>query len=146
MAQDQIWASTLQKSNLFMKELAAELGFGLEDALLAFRTVMHALRDRLPAEAAAHLAAQFPLLLKGVYFDGWSPGRAPNKIKTKEEFFETVSPALLRGIRRFDVEQVTRTVLRVVATHLSDGEVEQIRRIIPEDLRELWPEGSTARL
>lgn len=142
MAQDQIWASTLQKSNLFMKELSTELGFGLEDTLLAFRTVMHAVRDRLPAEEAGHLAAQLPLLIKGVYFDGWSPGRQPLKIKTKTELFDVVSRPLLRGIRRFDVEQVTRTVLRVVANHLSDGEVDQLRAILPADLRDLWPEPS----
>jgi len=140
MANEQLWASTLQKTNLWVKELAAELGLGLEDTLLAFRTITHALRDRLPVTEAVQLAAQLPLVLKGVYFDGWKPSRTPVKIRTKHEFFEWVSPQLLRGIRKVDVEDVSRAVLRFLARHISEGEIHQIRGIMPEELRELWPD------
>ena len=144
MANEQIWASTLQKSNLWIKELSADLGFGWEDTLLALRTVMHGLRDRLPSVEAAHVAGQFPLLIKGVYFDGWKPGGTPVRVRTKEEFYALVAPQLQRGIRNVDVEQVTRTVLGFLASHMSEGELEQIRGVIPEGLRDLWPEKSTS--
>jgi uncharacterized protein (DUF2267 family) len=145
MSHDQLWASTLQKANVWMKELAAELGLGMEDTLLAFRTVSHALRDRLPPPEAAQLAASFPLLLKGVYFDGWKLGATPVKIRTTEEFLAFLSPPLARGTRNVNVEEVTRTVFRFIAHHIAEGEVEQIRGVLPERLRELWPEHSAAR-
>ena len=143
MSRDQIWAATLQKSNVWMKELSGELGLGLEDTLLAFRTVTHALRDRLPPIEAAHLAAQLPLLLKGVYFDGWKPGGTPVKLRDALEFLQYVRVPLERGIRNVDVLEVTQTVLRYLANHLSDGEIEQIRAVLPAEMRELLPERST---
>jgi uncharacterized protein (DUF2267 family) len=144
MSNDSLWASTIQKSNLLLKELSEELGYGAEDTLLTFRTIMHGLRDRLPLEEAVHLAAQLPLLLKGVYYDGWKPAHAPVKVKNRVEFYGLVAPALERGIRDVDVPTATHAVLSVLADHLSEGEVEQIRGILPEGLRDLWPAKATA--
>jgi len=35
--------------------------------------------DRLPITIAANFAAQLPELLRGVFYDGWSPSRVPIK-------------------------------------------------------------------
>jgi len=142
---DALWASTIQKSNLWLKELSAELGYGPEDTLLAFRTIMHGLRDRLPPEEAVHLAAHLPLLLKGVYYDGWKPSRTPVKLKDRAEFYAYVAPQLLRGIRDVEVETVTQCVLGVLTNHLPEGEVEQIRLVLPEGVRDLVPAKTGAR-
>ncbi|MEV4320363.1 DUF2267 domain-containing protein [Actinocrispum sp. NPDC049592] len=44
------------------------------------RTWMHLLRDRLPVNSAAHLAAPLPELLRGVFYDGWRPSRVPDRM------------------------------------------------------------------
>ena len=64
----------------WLAEIAGE--FGIEDRRLACRVLrawLHALRDRLPVTIAANFAAQLPELLRGVFYDGWSPSRVPIK-------------------------------------------------------------------
>ena len=41
-----------------------------QDAYRAVRGVLHTLRDRLPVEESAQLAAQLPTLLRGVFYEG----------------------------------------------------------------------------
>ena len=40
-------------------------------AYRALRSVLHVLRDRLTPEQAVHLGAQLPLLVRGIFYDGW---------------------------------------------------------------------------
>jgi uncharacterized protein (DUF2267 family) len=39
------------------------------------------------------------------------------------------------------VEDATRAVFAVLEEHISAGEIERIRRMLPGQLRSLWPEG-----
>ena len=137
----QIWEKTLQKSNLWVKELADELGWAdMNNALVALRAVLHALRDRLPTNEAAQLAAQLPLLIKGVYYDGWDPSGTPVKARTKEEFLALVRKPLERSVPGVDAERVTRAAFRLIAGRVSEGEIQDVRGILPQELAELWPE------
>jgi uncharacterized protein (DUF2267 family) len=45
--------------------------------------VLHVLRDRLTPEQAVHLGAQLPILVRGVYYEGWgaSPQNPPTNGK-----------------------------------------------------------------
>jgi len=45
-------------------------------ALSALRAVLHQLRDRLTPEEAVDLAAQLPLIVRGIYFEAWRPARS----------------------------------------------------------------------
>lgn len=140
-----IWEKAAQKSNLWLKELAEELGWkDLHHTYIAVRSVLHALRDRLTPQEAADLASQLPLLIKGIYYDGWSPGSTPVKARSKEDFLGIVWESLRRGVPDADPERVTRAVFDLLARHVSEGEIRDIRRILPEPLRELWPETSAA--
>jgi uncharacterized protein (DUF2267 family) len=47
------------------------------------RGTLPALRDRLPAEEAVDLAAQLPLLVKGMYYDGWTLRISPKNSKNR---------------------------------------------------------------
>ena len=53
----------------------------LEQALLdpeLSRRAGEALRDRLGAEEAAQFSAQMPLLIRGMFYEGWQPSQTPN--------------------------------------------------------------------
>ncbi len=142
MAQvSQVWEKALQKSNLWLKELADELAWAnMNNTLLALRSVLHALRDRLPTNEAAQLAAQLPLLIKGVYYDGWDPSEMPVKARTKEEFLALVKKPMERSLPDVDAERVTRAVFRLIASRVSEGEILDVRGILPQEIVELWPE------
>ncbi len=63
--------TTVQKTNIWLKDIMQEEGW--EDrhkAYLVLRSVLHAVRDMLTIDEAAHLGSQLPMLLRGVYYDG----------------------------------------------------------------------------
>ena len=61
--------------------------------LPALQVVLHALRDRLPVEAVAALGSQLPLLVRGMYYEGWSPSETPVQESEKEEFLSQIAAA-----------------------------------------------------
>lgn len=140
MPMPHVWERALHKSNAWLQQLAAELDWNdMQATLLALRSVLHALRDRLPPNEAVQLAAQLPLLIKGVYFDGWHPAATPLKTRTRGDFLELVRQPLLRGVPEADAERVTRAVFTLLAEHVSAGEIQDIRGLLPAELVALWP-------
>lgn len=140
-----IWDQPLQAANLWLRELSTELGWAdAKRTLVALRSVLHALRDRLPPDEAVQLAAELPLLIKGVYYDGWNPSNKALKVRSRSEFLEQIGGALQRGVPNADAEEVTRAVLRLIAHHVSEGEMGDIRGILPSELAELLPAAPVA--
>lgn len=129
--------STLHVTNAWLKELMEELRWGERaDAYHALREVLHALRDRLPVNETAALAAQLPMLLRGVFYEGWHPAGKPLKLH-KDAFLARLADAL-RGRPPAEPEEVFRAVLVVLSRHVSHGEIEAVRRALPADFGELW--------
>jgi uncharacterized protein (DUF2267 family) len=85
----------LQQTQQWLKELRDNGDLDDEAAALsALRAVLHQLRDRLTPEEAVDLAAQLPLIVRGIYFEAWRPARTPGKLHTKEEFIGGVAHKL----------------------------------------------------
>jgi len=111
----------------------------LDDEQRAFRVmraVLQTLRDRLSVEEAAQFAAQLPMLLQGVYYHGWKPTGKPLKIRSRQEFLDKVAEGLLR---EHDPEEACRVVFAVLEHRMPGGELEDVKRILPEAIRDLWP-------
>lgn len=104
-------------------------------ALDALRAVLHQLRDNLPMVEAVHLGAQFPLIIRGIYFEEWRPSQVPFKQKQKEHFIESVRNNLERYIKKSfedeDIEFIIRTVFQTLASHIDDGESGKLLRVLP---------------
>lgn len=131
--------SSRQKTNLWLKQVAAELhSDDRRKAYVALRSVLHLLRDCLPVEETAKFASQMPLLLQGVLFEGWKPRRKPERL-TRAGFFSQLRE-LTRNQPGLEPALVTRSVFVTLARHLSAGEIEAVRRVLPRDVRELWYE------
>lgn len=130
--------STIQKTHEWLKDITDGLGFPNQAAAFAaLRATLHALRHRLPLEQAAQLGAQLPMLIRGLYYEGWDPTREPNRIRHQHEFFDLVRAELKERELR-DPRRITRIVFAVLAKHLSPGEKEKVLLTLPEELRELW--------
>ncbi|MCG5218129.1 DUF2267 domain-containing protein [Streptosporangium sp. KLBMP 9127] len=131
---------TVDKTNRVLREIEEAHGWPAErrkQSYTALRVVLHALRDRLTVEESAHLAAQLPLLIRGVYFDGWRPSVVPVKAD-REEFLDRV-----RGEIAFDyqggTETLVKTVLQALRRHITDGEWEDVKSSMPKDLASVLP-------
>lgn len=137
---------SVQKTNIWLRDANYELGwFTLQRAYLSLRAVLHALRDRLTIQEVAQLGAQLPIFIRGIYYEGWNPSQTPVKSRGKELFLRQVR-AEFAHTRNPDVdaEHVTRAIFRVLSKHVSEGELDQIKALLPRELREFWPEAKVA--
>jgi uncharacterized protein (DUF2267 family) len=87
----EVFDKTLQITHIWVDEIMAELGPDRQRAYHALRAVLHALRDRLPLNLAAHLGAQLPLLVRGIYYDSWDPQPETTRERKQAEFLERVT-------------------------------------------------------
>lgn len=134
-----VFDTTVQKTNRWLKELMELLGWDQKQrAYDALRAVLHALRDRLTVHEAAQLGAQLPMLIRGIYYEGWDPALKPERTRHKEDFLAGIERQF-RGDDLVDPEQVARAVFTVLEGHISEGEIQDIEAILPAELRELWP-------
>ena len=138
--------STLNKTNAWLKDLLAELGWSESDyqrAYHALRAVLHALRDRLTIEEATDLSAQLPMLIRGFYFEGWNPAKTPRSDRTVDEFLMRIADEFADDIS-VDTEAITRAVFRVLKTHISAGEIEHVAHSLPVQISQLWDDEPAA--
>lgn len=130
--------AAVQKADVWLKDIMRELHTESKPvAYFAMRAVLHALRDRLPVDEAADFAAQLPLLIKGIYYDGWDPSQTPVKYRHVDEFLERIGKNY-RGEQSVDMFRMAKVVFKVLQRKITEGEVRKVRGILPEELSNLW--------
>lgn len=135
-----VFDETLHATNTWLHEITSRMGWDdREKGYRLLRLCLHAIRDRMPVGEAAHLSAQLPLLLRGVFFEGWRPAKVPLPVHTVDEFLDPLRKAFASE-RHFDPEAAFREVVDVMRMHVSAGEMEDVRRVMPEELKRLWAE------
>ena len=98
---------TVQESNLWLKDVMERLDTrDRHHAYSTLRAVLHALRDRIGAESAAHLGAQLPMLLRGLFYEGWDPTGKPTKERHEAAFLAHIAKELPRA-EEGDVERAS---------------------------------------
>jgi uncharacterized protein (DUF2267 family) len=133
-----VFDTTVQETNLWLK--AVMDGLYTDDrhlAYVALRVTLHALRDRLGPENAVHLAAQLPMLVRGLYYEGWRLAASQTKERTRADFLEHVRNELPRG-SGIDPTAAVRAVFGVMWKKLDLGEVGKVIDLLPAELKELW--------
>jgi uncharacterized protein (DUF2267 family) len=134
-----IFEATLHKTNIWLKHLMRVFPTGDRHvAYLALRATLHALRDRLTVEEVAQLGAQLPMLIRGCYYEGWDPTSKPLKIRDRQQFLNRIAREFGRA-NESEPEDVARAVFIVLVQRISDGEIDDVKSILPSDIRDLWP-------
>ena len=129
----------IHTTNAWVKELAESMEW-YDDHHRAFqglRAVLHALRDRLSIQEAADLAAQLPMVVRGMYYEGWHPDGKPLRERKLEQFLAHIAAALPNPDDT-DIPLLAREVFRLLARHVSPGEIEDVKANLPKELRSLW--------
>lgn len=135
----EVFESTLQKTHLWLKEIMEDLKtHDRHRAYLVLRATLHALRDRLGVEEAAKLGAQLPMLVRGFYYEGWVPAKTPVKEHTADQFLVHVTEAFLFDVNAHS-EDIAQAVFRVISQHVTAGEIDKVKHVLPAGIRELWP-------
>lgn len=128
---------SVEKTHIWLNEIAEELGD--EDrryAYRALRAVLHALRDRVPVDVAAKLAAQLPMLIRGIYYEDWDPSRTPMPLHDPSAFLERVAREG-RMAGETEASLAVAAVTRVLRRHLSEGEIDGLSAVLPDSFRAL---------
>ncbi|WFP66058.1 DUF2267 domain-containing protein [Mesorhizobium sp. WSM4904] len=134
-----VFDKTVQTTNIWLNEIMDDLG---PDRQLAWHTlgvVLRTLRDRLPAELGANLAAELPLLVRGAYYDQYKPSDLPRRDRSAEEFLHPVAEGLKSG-RPVNAGDAARTVFKALAHHIDLGQSAKVRDALPKDIQRLWPD------
>lgn len=132
-----VFDETVQKTNMWLNEIAQMLTCDPHHAYTALRAVLRCLRDRLTIDEAAQLSAQLPMLVRGIYYEAWHPAGRPEKIRPRKDFLAQLAKHLARA--PIEPEDAARAVFQVLEKHVAPGEVSDVIQALPQEIRTLWP-------
>src|ERR1700740_2450036 len=115
-----VFDRSLETTHIWLNEICSDLGPDKQVAWKVLSTVLHKLRDRLTVNLAAHLGAQLPLLIRGVYYDQYEPVHMPSELRSRDDFIAEVAD-WLSDTRPVDPEEEIRSVVRGLSPHTSGG-------------------------
>jgi uncharacterized protein (DUF2267 family) len=131
---------TVQLTHVWINELDAHLGWNNKArSYRLLKAVLHALRDSLQVNEAADLGAQLPGLLRGAYYEQWRPATTPVKSRNVEDFLDRVN----RDFKKDPLEngaQAAMAVFQLLTKKITEGEIQDVRRALSEEVRNIWPE------
>ena len=140
-----VFDRTVETTHVWLNEICRDLGPDKQLAWKVLSTVLHKLRDRLTINLAAHLGAQLPLLIRGVYYDQFEPGKMPSESRSREEFLADVTE-WLADTRPVDPDKAVRAVFGLLTRHISQGQIAKVCDALPKSLRQMWQGADTALL
>jgi uncharacterized protein (DUF2267 family) len=123
-----------QQATAWVKDMMAELGTDEQRALHALRAGLQALRDRLTVEETAQLAAQLPLLIRGMFYEGWDPTGKPLRIRHRTEFLALVREKLGQRADGVAADDTVRALFRLLQRRVTEGELTDIVMTLPAEL------------
>lgn len=127
----EVFDRTIHKTNIWLKDLMEILGCtDRQGAYTSLRATLHALRDRLTIEETAQVAAQLPMLIRGLF-------RRLGSVRVKERHRNEFLARIERELERYEAEPevVARAVFLVLTNRISEGE---IKDVLPREIRDLW--------
>lgn len=133
-----VFDTTIQKTNVILEEIEKHYNWQnrRHQAYAILRLVLTALRDRLTIEDIAHFGAQLPLILRGAYYDQWDPTKVPIKMN-KKEFINHIAEHFTYDVQGGH-DKLISFVIKTVMKHVSPGEEEKIKGMLPKDLSGLF--------
>lgn len=134
----EVFDKTVQATNTWLKEIGEQIGPDRQRCYQALRAVLFSLRDRLTPDEAAHLAAQLPMLVRGIYYEGYRPAGKPERIRSRDEFLQKISEHL-QQTRPLGADEAARAVFKVLDHYLDPGEMGEVKQSLPQDIRALFP-------
>lgn len=134
----------MEEANVFFNNVAKELGNpgDIDHASRVARAVLHSIRDRIAPEQSMHIISQLPMILKGIYVDGWKITMKTADSKTIDEFLDEVRAHSMNAAGRdFGNDQQARevvvAVLKVIQNYVDEGEIRDLKAHLPKPLADL---------
>ncbi|SDZ40269.1 Uncharacterized conserved protein, DUF2267 family [Jannaschia faecimaris] len=130
---------TVQLTHEWVNELRERIDWpSSRDALRLMRAVLTEVRDHIPHEEVAQLSAQMPLLIRGMFFEGWRPAITPLTDRSAEHFIKAIE-ARVGQVDGYRGREDIAAVFATIGNRVSDGELRQVRHALPPAIRDFWP-------
>ncbi|MCP2293297.1 DUF2267 domain-containing protein [Nocardia amikacinitolerans] len=129
---DDPFAAAVHTAHEWLRAVAD--GLDTEDMSFAHRALrawMHVVRDRIGSANSAHLSAQLPEVLRGVYYEGWVPSHVPVHHGLAEFIDQFAREAC---IGRDEVGKVAGAITAVLADRFSPGQLNRVFAVLPMHL------------
>jgi uncharacterized protein (DUF2267 family) len=131
---------TVHSTHEWINELAERLGWSSKrDTWRLMRVTFHRIRDHLPNDELAQLSAQLPILVRGFFFEGWTPKQTPIRERSAAEFHRAIEDQMT-DVQEYRGHDDIACVFALLNNRISRGEVNDVRACLPQELRALWPE------
>jgi uncharacterized protein (DUF2267 family) len=128
----------------FVKSVAKRLGTpaDLEHAVRVLRSVFGVLRRRIVPDESLQLISKLPLIVKGIYVDGWNICEPLSETRTLDEFlFEVRDNSQGRAHLDFSNVELAKkkiiAVFNVLKQFVYDGELADILRNLSRETNEI---------
>lgn len=129
--------ASLQKTQTWLNGIGERLAARDQEAgYHATRAVLQTLRDRLPVTECNDLAAQLPMILRGLYFEGWHPASVPQKFDGTA-FIDQVQQRLPAN-SDVDPMEAIAAVSAQLRDNVTPGELNEALNMLPGDVRSLF--------
>ena len=130
---------TVQITHEWINDLRERLGWeSSRDVLRLLRVTLMQVRDHLGHDELAQLSAQMPLLIRGMFYEGWSPSRTPVRGRNREDFLAPIE-AKVKDVRGWRGQKDVSAVFETLNVKISAGEIADVRDSLPQPIRDMWP-------
>ncbi|MFG5383538.1 DUF2267 domain-containing protein [Yoonia sp. R2-816] len=134
-----VFERTTHEAHEWVNDLSGRLGWSSErDVLRLLRAVICRIRDHLQINEMAQLSAQLPIMLRGMYYEGWQPKLTPVRERHQDEFVAAIEEQVGDVLDYRGPEDI-RVVFELLNARISRGEVDDVRANLPTELRDMWP-------
>jgi uncharacterized protein (DUF2267 family) len=131
---------TVLLTHEWINDLRDRLGWqSSRDALRLLRLTLAQVRDHLSHDELAQLSAQMPLLIRGMFYEGWLPSRTPVRERGLDQFMAPIE-AKLSDVQGWRGAESVTAVFEMLNAKITGGEIKDVRAGLPQPIRDIWPE------
>ncbi len=139
------------EGNAFLNDYAKQLSMenDRDRAGRVMTSILYALRDIISPAESMQLIAQLPMFIKAIYVSGWAMGKKRTRVKNLTDFIQLMKKhdgtAANNDFGYEDdaAENFIRTTFLFLKRYVSQGELEDIRDVLPKDLKNIIPSDAT---
>ncbi len=131
---------TVQLTHEWINEVRDRLGWSSSrDALRLLRVTLAQIRDHIGHDQVAQLSAQMPLLIRGMFFEGWTPAQTPVADRSADSFVKVIADKV-SDVQDWRGSDDIAAIFNTLNSRISDGEIADVKANLPKHIRALWPD------
>lgn len=136
--------TSLQQAHEWLSAVNGELDtWDEKSGLAALRAALHVVRDSLTMAQVIELGECLPVLIRGLYYEGWSPKRQAEHAAEPGDVMKSARHDIYGHNELAPAEKALRACFNVLDRLLPQDEVRSVLNALPASVQQLWPAAAT---